>query len=131
MQDLTDDPYWYVRRNIERGPIAFRESEAHIDRAGGATASFHPLPALAGTDARRGLDVALLLAGRAASGVLRALAAETCWCVARKTEGGPTAAGGSETPMEWGLGGTGPVFRVLQQLVEAAGRENTDRRSLQ
>jgi hypothetical protein len=40
---------------------------------------------------------AVILSTGAAGGVLRAFAAETCWCVERKTEGGPTALGGSET----------------------------------
>jgi hypothetical protein len=65
-----------------------------------------------------------------AIGVLRAFAAETCWCVERKTEGGPTARGGSEAPA-FRYGGWGepqPAVRSLQQLVEAAWRESTDRR---
>jgi hypothetical protein len=42
-------------------------------------------------------DCAVILSTETAGGVLRAFAAETCWCVERKTEGGPIALGGSET----------------------------------
>ena len=57
-----------------------------------------------------------------AIGGLSAFVAETCWCVERKIEGGPTAGGRLESPIlrNGGWGEPQLVFRRLQQLGEAA-----------